>query len=245
MTRGGEAVTGRFFGQSSFAEYAIVDRRCLVKIEGDLPPEVAAPLGCGIQTGAGAVLNILRPTPGATIAVFGTGAVGLSAIMAAPLLPMARVIAVDVVASRLDLARELGATDVIDGSSTDVSAAIADLTGGAGLDFAVDTTANSKVTRTITDNLATFGKLAVVGAPPMGTELTVDISAFLVGRCVVGVTEGDSNPEVFIPTLADLYRQGRFPVDRLVTTYGFDDINQAAADAASGAAIKPVLVFDA
>lgn len=244
ITRSGESVTGRFFGQSSFAEYAIVDRRSVVKVDASLPPEIAAPLGCGIQTGAGAVLNVLHPSPGATLAVFGTGAVGLSAIMAAALLPLARIIAVDVVPSRLELARELGATDVVDASSADVSVALSELTHGAGLDFAVDTTANSMVTRTITDNLGTFGKLAVVGAPPLGTELTVDISAFLIGRSVVGVTEGDSNPEVFIPTLVDLYRQGRFPVDRLVSKYSFEDINQAVADATSGAAIKPVLIIN-
>ena len=243
MSRRGESVTGRFFGQSSFARHAIVDERSVVPIDDDIPFEIAAPLGCGVQTGAGSILNVLQPKAGSTIAVFGTGAVGLSAVMAAALLPVSQVIAVDTVASRLELARELGATDTINALTEDVGARLRELTNGAGVDNAVDTTANSGVTRTITDNLATFGTVAVVGAPPLGTELTIDISAFLIGRKIVGVTEGDSDPQSFIPVLAQLYRQGRFPVDRIVKTYSFEDINEAATDAAAGRSIKPVLLL--
>lgn len=244
VSRDGAEITGRFFGQSSFSKHAIADERSVVKIDDDLPLHVAAPLGCAVQTGAGTVMNILRPHPGTTIAVFGAGAVGLSAVMAAALTSATTIIAVDVVAHRLELARELGATATIDASSEDVAARVMELTGGSGLDYAVDTTANTTVTRTITDVLATFGTCAVVGAPPPGTELPVDISAFLVGRQLVGVTEGDSEPEAFIPTLAALYQSGRLPLDKIITTYKFDEINQAAADAHAGTAIKPVLVFD-
>jgi aryl-alcohol dehydrogenase len=238
------AVTARFFGQSSFSAHAVVDERCAVPLDDDLPLHLMAPLGCAVQTGAGTVLNILKPQSGQSLAVFGTGAVGLSAIMAAAITPAAEIIAVDVVQSRLDLARDLGATRTINGAHQDVAAEIAAITGGRGLDHAVDTTANTKVTRTITDSLATFGICAVVGAPPPGTELAIDISAFLVGRRLVGVTEGDSEPLTFIPALAALYRQGRLPLEKIVKTYRFSEINQAAADAKAGTAIKPVLLFD-
>lgn len=242
--RADSTVTARFFGQSSFSAHSVVDERCVVPLDDDLPLHLMAPLGCAIQTGAGTVLNILRPTPGQSVAVFGTGAVGLAAIMAAAVTPAGAIIAVDRVQSRLDLALELGATHAINSSTQDLSAEIAAITAGAGLDHAVDTTANVGVTRTITDNLGTFGTCAVVGAPPPGTELSIDISAFLVGRKIVGVTEGDSEPLTLIPALADLYRQGRLPLEKLVTTYRFDEINKAAEDAKAGTTIKPVLLFD-
>ncbi|MEU2001874.1 NAD(P)-dependent alcohol dehydrogenase [Rhodococcus sp. NPDC019627] len=242
--RDSAAVTARFFGQSSFSAHSVVDERCVVLLDDDLPLHLMAPLGCAIQTGAGTVLNILEPDAGQSVAVFGTGAVGLAAIMGAAVTAAGAIIAVDRVQSRLDLALELGATHAINTTTADLAGEIAAITGGAGLDHAVDTTANVGVTRAITDNLATFGTCAVVGAPAPGTELAIDISAFLVGRKIVGVTEGDSEPLTFIPALADLYRQGRLPLEKLVTTYPFSEINRAAEDAKAGTTIKPVLLFD-
>jgi len=245
ISRGGAGLGGRFFGQSSFSAMAIADERSVVKVDSDLPPHLVAPLGCGIQTGAGTVLNILRPRPGGTIAVFGTGAVGLAAVAAAALNPLSAVIAVDRVDSRLDLAIELGATHRVNAEADDVAKVIAEITGGAGLDYAIDTTASMTVLRTAVEALGTFGSAAAIGAAPLGTELTLDYTGLLVGRSVVGVTEGDSDPESFIPLLASLHRQGRFPLDKIVKTYPFRDINQAAADARKGETIKPVLLFDA
>lgn len=245
ITRGDTPLGGRFFGQSSFGAHAIVDERSLVKVDPDLPLELLAPLGCGVQTGAGTVLNILKPEAGSSLAVFGTGAVGLSAIAAAALSPLTAVVAIDRVDSRLTLAKELGATHTINAESEDVAKVLAEITGGAGLDYAVDTTANMGVIRTAVEALGTFGSLAAIGAAPLGTEITLDYTGLLVGRSVVGVTEGDSDPETFIPFLAELYRQGRLPLEKLVKTYPFSEINQAAADAHDGTTIKPVLVFDA
>lgn len=245
IRREGTALGGRFFGQSSFSARAIADERSAVKVPGDVPLELIAPLGCGIQTGAGTVLNILRPQPGSTLAVFGTGAVGLAAIAAAALNPLAAVVAVDRVDSRLELALELGATHRISTETDDAAKVLAEITGGTGLDYAIDTTASMGVLRTAVEALGTFGSAAAIGAAPLGTELTLDYTGLLVGRSVVGVTEGDSDPESFIPLLAGLYRQGRLPLDKLVKTYPFSQINQAAADAHSGRTIKPVLSFDA
>ena len=244
VRRGGTVLGGRFFGQSSFAVHAVADERSVVKVDPDLPLELIAPLGCGVQTGAGTVLNVLKPPAGSTLAVFGTGAVGLSAIAAAALHPLAEVVAVDRVDNRLTLAKELGATRTINAETEDVAAVLADLTGGTGLDYAIDTTASMAVLRTAVEALGIFGTAAAVGAAPLGTELELDYTGMLVGRSIVGVTEGDSDPETFIPLLATLYRQGRLPLDKLVKTYKFGDINQAAADAREGIAIKPVLMFD-
>ncbi|HJQ46986.1 MAG TPA: NAD(P)-dependent alcohol dehydrogenase [Amycolatopsis sp.] len=245
LRRAGEPLGGRFFGQSSFSAKAVVDERSVVKVSGDVPLELVAPLGCGIQTGAGTVLNILRPDAGSTLAVFGTGAVGLAAIAAAALNPLSAVVAVDRVDSRLDLALELGATHRINAASEDVAKVLGEITDGAGLDYAIDTTANMGVLRTAVEALGTFGSCAAIGAAPIGTEIALDYTGLLVGRSIVGVTEGDSDPESFIPLLVELYRQGRLPLDKIVKTYAFGEINQAAADAREGSTIKPVLVFDA
>ncbi|GHE80406.1 alcohol dehydrogenase [Amycolatopsis deserti] len=245
IRRGEENLGGRFFGQSSFSAKAVVDERSVVKVDADLPLELVAPLGCGIQTGAGTVLNILRPGAGSTLAVFGTGAVGLAAIAAAALNPLAAVVAVDRVEARLDLALELGATHRVNAETEDVAKVLGDITNGAGLDYVIDTTANMGVLRTAVEALGTFGSAAAIGAAPIGTEISLDYTGLLVGRSIVGVTEGDSDPETFIPVLADLHRQGRLPLDKIVKTYPFAEINQAAADARDGSTIKPVLLFDA
>lgn len=245
VSREGGDLGGRFFGQSSFSATAVVDQRCVVKVDQDLPLELLAPLGCGIQTGAGTVLNVLRPEAGSALAVFGTGAVGLAAIGAAALSPLTTVVAVDRVDSRLELALELGATHRINAETEDVAARLTEITGGAGLDYAVDTTANMTVLRTAVEALGIFGTAAAVGAAALGTQLELDYTGMLPGRSVVGVTEGDSDPATFIPLLAELYRSNRLPLDKIVRTYPFSEINQAAADTREGKTIKPVLLFDA
>ncbi|MDP9635831.1 aryl-alcohol dehydrogenase [Rhodococcus cercidiphylli] len=243
ITRNGTALGGHFFGQSSFANHAIVDERSLVRVDSSAPLEILAPLGCGVQTGVGAVWNVLRPRPRDTVVVTGAGAVGLSAIMAAALTPAAKIIAVDRVAERLELATELGATHVVDATREDTAAALAELTEGSGVDGAIETTGNVGVLRTAIDALAPRGTAVVVGAPPFGTEVPVDVNAMLPGRRIVGLTLGDSETQTLIPVLVDLVVSGRLPLQRLITHYRFDDINSAVADMISGASIKPVLLF--
>lgn len=236
-------VSAHFFGQSSFSTYALADERSLVKVPVDAPLDLLAPLGCGIQTGAGAVLNVLRPEPGSTLAVFGAGSVGLSAVMAAALRGLARVVVVDVVPERLDLARELGATDTVDARAGDVAAALRELTGGAGVDYTVEASGNLAALSAAIDALALRGTCAVVGAPAMGSTVAVDVNALLGGKRLVGVTEGDANPPRFIPVLADLVMQGRFPLDRLVHRFPFADIEKAAESTHRAEVVKPVLTF--
>ncbi|MFD7507219.1 NAD(P)-dependent alcohol dehydrogenase [Streptomyces sp. NPDC059850] len=241
---GGCGLGGHFFGQSSFATHALVDERSVVRVPAEIPLATLAPFGCGVQTGVGAVLNVLRPRPGSTIGVFGTGAVGLAALMAAVLGPVRQVIAVDRLAGRLALARKLGATAVVNAAEEDTSAALVELTDGLGLDCALETTGHPGVLRTAIDALAPRGEVAVIGAPPMGTEVAVDVNGMLPGRRITGVTLGDSEPEQLIPLMVSLHQRGRLPVDQLIRTYPFARIEEAAADMTAGATIKPVLTFE-
>jgi aryl-alcohol dehydrogenase len=231
----------RFFGQSSFATYAIATERNIVKVPKDAPLELLGPLGCGIQTGAGAVLNVLGVGPGDSFAAFGSGAVGLAAIMAARLAGATTIIAVDLVQSRLDLALELGATHAIDATSGDVVARIRDITGG-GVQFSLDCTGKAAVIRTAVDSLTIRGMCGIVGAPDPGVQLTFDANDILgASKSIRGIVEGESVPDVFIPKLVELHRQGRFPFDRLVKFYEFAEIEKAFQDSERGTTIKPIL----
>lgn len=243
VSRDGEALGGHFFGQSSFAEKALVDERSLVKVDPDVPLESIAPLGCGVQTGVGAVWNVLKPVTGSTIVVLGAGAVGLSAVMAAALTPATTIVAVDRVGERLSLARELGATHTVNAGEEDLAEALAAITGGKGADGVVETTGNVTVLRQGVDALGARGTLVVVGAPPFGTEVALDVNGLLGGKRIVGLTLGDAETQSFIPALVDLVKAGRLPLDRLISTYPFADIDQAVRDMGAGKAIKPVLTF--
>ncbi|MGA2006903.1 MAG: NAD(P)-dependent alcohol dehydrogenase [Solirubrobacteraceae bacterium] len=241
LSRGEQFIGGHFFGQSSFATASVARERNIVGVESHIPLDVVAPFGCGIQTGAGAVLNTLAVPPGASLAVFGTGAVGLAAVLAGVIAGAATIIGIDLLAPRLALAAELGATHVIDAASSDPVEEIRALT-GRGVDFALETTGVPAVLRSAVDCLAPLGTACVIGAPRHGAEVALDVNTILTGgRSVRGVVEGDSVPQLFIPALVRYWEQGRFPVERLITFYDFDAIEQAAADAQAGRAIKPVL----
>jgi aryl-alcohol dehydrogenase len=241
LARGEQEVHSHFFGQSSFATAAIARERNVVGIESSIPLTIAAPFGCGIQTGAGAVLNTLAVASGSSLAVFGTGAVGLAAVLAAVIAGASTIICVDLRPARLELARELGATDVIDARTTSAVEEIGRLT-GHGVDFSLDTTGVPEVLRNAVESLTPLGTAGVIGAPKLGTDVSLDVNQILTGgRIVRGVVEGDSVPALFLPALVRHWEQGRFPVERLITEYDFDEIEQAAADAHAGRTIKPVL----
>jgi len=242
-TEGGSSINGMFFGQSSFATHAIATERNVVKVDSDVPLTLLGPLGCGIQTGAGGVLNSLNPPQGSSIAVFGAGAVGISAIMAAVVAECTTIVAIDLNDQRLQLAAELGATHTINGGDDDTVARLQEITGGLGPDYTIETTAVPGVLRQAVDSLNQGGTCGLIGAAAIGTEASLDMSTLLFGRSVRGIVEGDSVPQEFIPRLVDLYKQGRFPIDRLIATYDFADINRAVEDAEKGTVLKPVLTF--
>lgn len=233
-------IHGHFFGQSSFATYALVTERNVVKVPNDLPLELLGPLGCGLQTGAGAVLNSLRVPVNSGIAIFGTGAVGLSAVMAARAAGANPIIGVDLVPKRLALAAELGATHTIDARKEDIRQRIVEIT-GSGVDFVLEITAEPRMFKLAVDVLAPCGTAGQIGGGAPGAEAPISMNRLLLGRSVRGIVQGDSIPRVFIPKLIEMYRSGKFPFDRLVRFYDFKDINQAVADAASGETIKPIL----
>ena len=236
----GREVHGHFFGQSSFATHALATERNVVRAPDDLPLELLGPLGCGLQTGAGAVLNSLRVPAKASIAILGTGAVGLAAVMAARIAGANPIIGVDLVPSRLALAIELGATHIIDARKEDISKRIAEIT-GSGVDFALEITALPEMLTLAVDILAPCGTAGQIGGGFPGARAAIGMSRLLLGRSVRGIIQGDSVPSAFIPKLIEMYRSGEFPFDRLVRFYDFARINEAVADAASGKTIKPIL----
>jgi aryl-alcohol dehydrogenase len=236
----GERVGSHFFGQSAFATHAICTDRNIVKIPDDVPLELMAPLGCGIQTGAGAVLNSLKVKPASSVAVVGTGSVGLAAIMAARIAGAASIIAVDVHASRLEAARALGATHTIQTTVDRLAAEIIGITGN-GVNYAVDTSGNDSVIHQAIQALAPLGVIALV-SEGSGAAITVQpIQMMLTGRSIRGVHQGDSVPQTFIPALIEHYRHGRLPLEKIVTFYDFDQIDKAMTDMIGGRTIKPVL----
>ena len=242
LTEDGRAIHSHFFGQSSFATYAVGTERNVVKLDPDVPLDVVAPFGCGIQTGAGAVLRVLRPEAGSSLAVFGTGTVGLSAIMAARIAGCTTIIGVDVRPGRLALATELGATHVVATDDGDPVEAIREATGGVGADFSIETTGSPAVLQQAVYCTGPGGVCGLIGAPPFGTEVSLDVNQMLaMGRTLRGIVEGQSVPDVFLARLIELWRQGRFPVERIMTYYGFEEIDQAARDAEEGKVVKPVL----
>jgi aryl-alcohol dehydrogenase len=241
LSREGTVIHAHFFGQSSFATHSVARERNIVKLDDSIPLEIVAPFGCGIQTGAGSVLNVMKPDAGSSIAVFGAGAVGLMAVTAAKVAGCTTIVAVDLRASRLELARELGATHVVDGSKEDAVEAIRAHTAG-GSDFSLEATGSPEALRAAVDCLAPTGIAGVIGAPAFGTEASFDVNHLLTGgRVIRGIVEGESIPTEFLPRLIELWQRGAFPVERMMTFYDFDQIDQAAHDAEAGRVIKPVL----
>jgi len=240
LSRKGEVVHGHFFSQSSFGTYALAAERNTVKVDRTVPLWLLGPLGCGVQTGAGAVINALRPPAGSAIAVFGVGTVGLSAIMAARLCGCATVVAVDPLGARRELALKLGATHAVDPQAGDPVKEIQSLT-GSGVHYSLECTGLPLVVRQAVESLTLTGTCGVMGVSRLGTTLELDMNSILFGRAVRGIIEGDSIPQEFIPRLIELYRQGRFPFDKLVTEFKFGDIQRAVSESEHGRVVKAVL----
>lgn len=238
----GEAVGGAFFQQSCFADHAIATDRNVVKIPDWLDFSAAAPLGCGIQTGAGAVMNCLNAQAGRPLAVFGVGAVGLSAVMAAAIRECEPIIAVDVRPERLALARELGAHHVIDARGSPAREIRCQVPRGCS--YSLDTAGLQSTFEAALQILHPGGACGVVTTPGRwGDPVPHPGGDRFVSTHLIGVIEGNSVPDVFIPELIDHHRCARLPYDRFITRYPFHDIDRALQEARSGTAIKAVLEF--
>jgi aryl-alcohol dehydrogenase len=244
MHQGDEEVHGNWFGQSSFATHAIASVHNAVKVPDDLPIEILGPLGCGLQTGAGSVINVLGAKAGEGIAVFGLGAVGLGALMAAKAIGCEPIIAIDLNPVRLELAIELGATDTINPTETDDLLWRVQEIAAPGLHYSFDAVGAGPVIRQALESLRSPGHCVTVGFQGLEHEITIDQGHLLVGRRLSGVVEGDADPQTFIPELIAMYRDGKFPFDRLIKTFPLSEINAAIQASESGEVIKPVVVFD-
>lgn len=244
MHQGDEDVHGNWFGQSSFATYAIASVNNAVKVPNDLPIELLGPLGCGFQTGAGSVLNVLRPQPGEGLAVFGMGGVGLAGIMAGKAAGCDPLIAIDLNPARLELAKELGATHAINPKETpDVVWAVMEIA-APGVHYSIDAVGVGPVIRQALEILRSPGHCVTLGFQGLEHEITIDQGHLLLGRRLSGVIEGDADPQKFVPEMIRLYREGKFPFDRLIKTFPFSEINAAMEASESGEVIKPIVVFD-
>jgi aryl-alcohol dehydrogenase len=241
VTVDGTAVRDGFFGQSSFAGYALATADNTIVVDPGTDPAVAASFGCGFQTGAGAVLNVLRPEAGAWLAIYGGGAVGSAALLAARTIPDVRTIVVETATARRDLAGELGADHVLDPAHADIVATIRELTGG-GATHALDTTGIPAVLADAFAALTTGATVVAVGlgagVPPIDVRDMV-----LQGKTIRGCLEGDAEPATFIPHLLDLHGRGLLPVDRLVTRFPHTEIEAALAAQRAGRVVKPVLTW--
>ena len=240
LRKGDQAMHGSFFCQSSFANFALANERNVVKVRDDIPLEILGPLGCGIMTGTGAVMNSLHPRPGASIAVFGVGPVGMSAILAAVVSGCTTIIAVDIHPERLEMAKKFGATHTVNASEQDPVETILGITNG-GAEFSLECVGNPKVFRQAVDVLPRLGVCGLTGVVPPGTEVSLNMDLIMNGRTVRGILGGDAIPDLFIPKLIELYQRGRFPFDEMISFYPFDEINQAVEDMEHGRVIKPVL----
>lgn len=232
------------FNQSSFTTTTVIDQRNAVKIDNDMDLRKVGPLGCGYVTGSGTVFNTLQPKPGDTIAVFGTGAVGLAAMMAGRISGCTKVIAVDIIPERLELAKELGATHTINSKEENAVEKIKELTNGYGVDWTVDTTGLTSVITDSVSALAQGGTCAAIAVTANLIELSTWNDLCVDDKKVVGVNMGDSIPQIDIPRLIEFYKLGWFDFDKTEKFYDFESINEANADSVSGKTIKPVLIID-
>ncbi|WJD84007.1 NAD(P)-dependent alcohol dehydrogenase [Limosilactobacillus fermentum] len=230
-----------FFGQSSFATYTVVDEHNIVKVPDDADVDLAylGPLGCGLQTGSGSVLNYLKPEPGATIAIFGMGPVGLAAVLGAKVAGAKRIIVFDRKESKLAFAKEFGATDCYNSLQVNPEEVIKDIEPG-GVDFSLDTTGVPAVAETAVHILRPAGEAVLVG---IGGDLKLYMMTNLVAESkkVAGLVEGDAIPQKFIPEMIKYYQEGRFAFDKLIKVYDFKDLNQAMDDFKAGKVLKPVV----
>lgn len=240
----GTEVSDNFFGQSSFASKAVANQRNVVKLADDADLAALAPLGCGIQTGAGGVMRSLEAQPGQSLVVIGGGAVGLSALLGGKICGCAPIIVVEPQESRRALARELGADHVIDPAIGDFVAAIGELV-PAGVDLVVDSSGHVPTMTQALGIIGKRGKMGMIGVPT-APDATLPLPIFqwmALGGTVRGIVEGDSDPDVFLPELVAHHAAGRLPIDKFVTTYPFEEINQAIADIHHGNSVKAVLTM--
>ncbi len=243
LSQGGNCVHAHFDGQSSFSRHAVSNVKNTIKVRNDAPLHQLGPLGCGFRTGLGAVINTFNAGIGQSIVIYGIGAVGMSALLAAVAVGCHPIVVVDTNQSRRELALELGADVALDGALEDITQQVNEYTKD-GADYALDTTGIPAVIRNALESTNTGGFLGILGGSPMGTELVIDANHLLFGgRRIQGINMGDAIGSVFIPQMVDMFMEGKLPLDRIITEYPFDAINQAFTDTKTGKCVKAILRF--
>jgi aryl-alcohol dehydrogenase len=242
--RGQEPVYGSFFQQSSFASLTIAMARNTIQVPDEAPLDILAAFPCGVNTGAGAVMNVLKPPPGASYVAFGTGTVGFAGLLAARLAGCDPIIAVDLFDDRLALARNLGATHTVSARDPHLVDAVRRLAGGRGAQYCLEAAGSPAALRAAVEVLAPRGTACLVGSARAGVEVPLEMRTLQQGRTVRGCIQGESDVQTFLPHLIDLYRHGKLPIERLVRHYPQAAINDAVTDMLAGTTIKAVLQID-
>jgi aryl-alcohol dehydrogenase len=214
--------------------------RSLVVVPEDAPIDIVGPLACGLMTGAGAVFNVVKPKPGSSIVVYGAGTVGLAGVMAARCSGATTIVAVDLHPARLGLAKELGATEVVNAGETDPVQAVKEICGGHA-DASLECTGVIPVVRQAADSVGMRGICVLIGGAPAKAEFTLDHMSTLWGKTIRSTLGGDGRADITIRALIELHREGRFPFDRLITWFPLEQVNEAMEAAYSGEVLKPVL----
>ena len=243
LSQGGASVT-QFANLGAYAEMMLVHENSLVKIEQDIGFEQMALIGCGATTGLGAAMNTAKVEPGSTVAVIGCGGVGLNAIQGAKLAGALRIIAIDSVEDKLTLAREFGATDVIDASSGDVETKVKDLTKG-GVDYSFEAIGKKETAEQSFSILRAGGAATIIGMIPQGVKIELDGASFLRERRIQGSSMGSNHFRVDMPRYVDFYLQGRLKLDELVSRrLTLEDVNEAFKYMKEGSVARSVMMFD-
>lgn len=244
--RKGDRVLTPFIGVGGFAEYANVDARNLVKIPDEMPIDRAALIACGVTTGVGAVIKTAKVPPGANVVVIGTGGVGLNVVQGAQLAGAARVIAVDLLDGKLEMAREFGATHVVNARREDPVEAVRKLTGGWGADYAFEVIGHPSTIRQAYDAVRRGGTAVVVGLADQTDEVAIPAYNLLVtGKTLMGCFYGSISPYEDVPRYVDLYLNRRIKLDELISRrYVLDEINEAFAAMQAGEVARGVIMFD-
>jgi aryl-alcohol dehydrogenase len=239
----GKPISGSFFQQSSFASHAITLEWTVVPLESDLPPYMLAAIPCGIQTGAGAMINTFGVQEGESVIVFGAGTVGMSAVMAARMINASTIICVDVLQNRLEMAADLGATHVLNANEGEVPQRVREIL-PRGAQYAFDASATVRALQDAMECIGQGGRIAIVSFPQGGKKFPFTTrELFLRVGSLQGTIQGHSVPREFLPKLIEWQQKGLFPYEKFITTYDFADINKAFGDAEAGTAIKPVLLM--
>lgn len=243
-----ETVLGKFFGQSSFSKYSVVSDSCIVNLRNTGVPDdamdVLGPFGCGFQTGAGAIINAAGAAEGESCVVYGLGGVGLAAIMAAKVAGCSPIIGVDLLETKLEKAKSVGATHVIKpGTDEDVHNKIREFTGN-GADISFECIGGPRFVQNAVKNAAPLGRIVYVGVGGFEDTIQIPLFPFMsAGKQLIGCIEGNATPSKFIPKMIEWYLNGQFPIEQIETQYPVQDFEKAILDVKSGKTIKAILKF--